>query len=124
MSTTIYSNLLYGGGARANNSRTLNTSFQPNASRDTLVIYCIRMTGSQTEGRVDLYTDASNPPTTKQLDTDSGVTASGILGAQANGQADQLLFTIVKAGDYIKLTTVNVTGNPTFSISNQIEITL
>ncbi len=111
-------------------SRTLGTAFRPSTNRLSLVTFSasadctITLSGGQ-EGRVELLSDSSNPPTTIRSDVtgckNTGTVVVGVtVVVGTRGTASYL----VPAGDFVLLRTVNVTGTPSYAITRQTEQTL
>lgn len=99
-------------------SRSFNTPFQPDPDRDVFVTYSVFINvAAGTEGKVELRSDAGNPPTEVRAQARARV---GALIADAVGFGTVLSF-IVPAGDFVELATVEVSGTPTFSLDAQTE---
>lgn len=107
-------------------TRALNAAFQPSSinavnSRYAVSISCsLSLTGGQ-EGKVELLSDASNPPTTIRdtiSNSNSGALTIGLSLVQKNTMG---LGYIVPAGHFVLLKTTNVTGTPTFAMVSQVE---
>lgn len=104
--------------------RTLNSNFQPNTGRPVLVIYTPRIVnGNNVEGRVELRSDSSATPTTVRCSIDLLTNSTGLL-VGGNSAMNGVLTYLVPIGDFVSLTTVNVSGTPTFSLATQTEIPL
>lgn len=111
-------------------SRSLGTAFQPSTHRLSLVTFSasadctITLSGGQ-EGRVELLSDSSNPPTTIRADVagcrNTGTVVAGI--TQVVGSRGTASY-LVPAGDFVLLRSVNVTGTPSYAITRQTEQTL
>lgn len=116
-------------GAAGNGARSLNTPFQPNAGGKTLVIYSVRVAAAVSIaggalGRVELRCDASNPPTTSRCRVAGGLTGTVVVGVTMTDTTEGVLSYIVPAGHYVSLVTVNETGTPTYTLTQQYEIPL
>jgi hypothetical protein len=99
----------------ANPARVLNVSFQPSATDPTFVHYSVRITTIAAElGRVDLLSDAANPPVT--------VRARIAGGAAVAMTTEGVLSYIVPAGHFVLLQTVNEAGLPAFALNASTEI--
>lgn len=110
-------------------SRTVGTAFQPNATKGTYCTYTfliscsLSLTGGQ-EGKVDLLSDTSNPPTTLRdtiSQSNTGTLTIGLALTQANKFS---LSYIVPPAHYVKLVSTNVTGSPTITLISQAEVTI
>ena len=109
--------------SEANNSRTLNSSFMPHATRPVLCTYVIEISVSSTlvlteDGYVSLLSDSSSDPVTERSRAGNGY-ASTVIAATSIVRCE--LTHLVQAGNYVKLVT-NGSGN--FSIVAQNEIIL
>ena len=110
-------------------SRSLGTAFQPSATRPTFVSYSgrivsqITLSGGQS-GRIELRSDASNPPTTVRARVAGGATGTVVAGVSQSDTAEAPLSYIVPAGHFVLLQSVNETSTPTYSIGAQVEIVL
>lgn len=93
-------------------TRALDTAFQPSATKWTQVSYCIQhVVGDGNDGKVELKSDAANPPTTIRA-------TSRVALAGATGTIDHNLTYLVPPGHYVKLVSSG-TGTPT--IACQVE---
>lgn len=113
--------------------RVIGTAFQPNANRPCAVYYTAELTANLSltvlapTSKLQLFCDASNPPTTLcaevQLSPSLGV--SGLLGATlAIGQKQRFLVNyIVPAGHWVRLVQTNTNGG-TAAIVIQREVDL
>lgn len=96
-----------------------DTAFQPSATRPTLVFYTVRIScGAGEVGRIQLLSDAANPPTTPL----AGARNGGIVGLA--DVVDAVISTLVQPGHYVKLHAIQDTGSPTFSLQTTAEYTL
>lgn len=106
-------------------ARVLNTTFQPSASRPTLVIYTVRIEqpasiATPQQARIELRSDAADPPVTVRCQTRQ---ARGT-PTDATLAHDAVLVHLVPAGHRVRLENVTVSGTPTFTLVNQTEISL
>lgn len=110
-------------------SRTLGTSFQPNATKATLVTYTVRTQVTNplligtSRAEVKLFSDAAATPTTERcrVAAESGV---GITVTIALTTANEASLTyLVPAGHYVRMVST-VTGTGAASIVAQCEETL
>lgn len=113
----------------ADNSRTLNSAFQPSSTRPTLVGFSVRVSSAVTvsggqAGRIELRSDASNPPTTVRGRVAGGITGTVVVGISLTDVSEGQLTYLVPAGHYVKLVTVDETSTPTYSLNAQYEATL
>ena len=113
----------------ASNSRTLGTTFQPSSTRPTLVIFSVRVVSQITisggqAGRIELQSDASNPPSTVRGRVAGGITGTAVVGLTLNDTAEGTMVYLVPAGHFARLQSTNETGTPTYSITAQWEIVL
>lgn len=94
--------------------RSLDTSFQPNEFRPTLVIYTVSgdCDGDDTLD-INLLSDSADPPTT--------TICRGQWGNSESGTA--VLVHLVPPGHFVEIET-SATGDPTSSLDVQTEITL
>lgn len=115
--------------APENNSRSLNSAFQPSSTRPVLVSYSVRVVSGISlsggaSGRVELLSDASNPPTTSRGRVAGGVTGTVVVGLSISDTAEGTLTYLVPAGHFVKLGTTNETGTPTYTLTQQHEIVM
>jgi hypothetical protein len=113
----------------AHPARSLNTTFQPSATRPVLGIYSVRIVSSSTLvggqiGRVELRCDAGSPPTTVQDRIAGGSSGTLLVGLNIVDTSEAVLFFLIPEGFNVNLTTVNELGTPTFTLTNVTEITL
>jgi len=110
-------------------TRAFGTSFQPNATKATLVLYTVKTTvtnpllvGTST-ATATLFSDASATPTTARgaVGAESGVGITVTVALTTSNTA--VLAYLVPAGHYVRLTSA-VTGSGTVAIVNQVELTL
>lgn len=113
-------------------SRSLNTAFQPSATRDAQVSYSVDIATSVSlsggaVGTVFLeYADDSGF-TTSVVEigrTVNGNTGTLVVGLTLNQTATAQLNGIVPANKYARLRTVNTTGTPTFNYRSGQEVLL
>lgn len=110
-------------------ARSLNAVFQPNATKAVDCSYSISitctatLTGGQT-GKVELFSDAVNPPTTLRSTLRNSNSVSLAIALTAVNEQTSLLNYLVPIGHYVKLLTTNVLGTPTFSMISQSESVL
>lgn len=113
-------------------SRSLNSAFQPNTTRDTLGTYAVdvscalSLSGGQS-GLVTLQYADDSAQSTNVVSVQSG--ANGNTGALTIGLNITQLCTVtvsgvIPAGKYAKLVTTNTTGAPTFTFKNAQETVL
>lgn len=103
-------------------TRTLNTAFQPNATRPVLISYnvdisVVSLLLAGTQGTVSLQY-ADNAAMTTNLVTVASATNStgGVLNVANIGTATLVGF--VPAGKYVRILTANTSGTPTFTFRN------
>jgi hypothetical protein len=110
-------------------SRTLGATFQPSATKATLVSYSVKtqvtnplLAGTSTS-TVTLLSDAANPPTTERarVEATSGVGLSVSIALTTSNTAP--LIYIVPPGHYVRLVST-VSGTGATSITSQTEETL
>lgn len=108
-------------------SRSLNSTFSPSSTKGTLGLYFIdinctaSLAGGQ-KGRVEFRTDGSSPPTTVRGSIVNGNTVALAIALTVTNDQRLLLVGWCKPGENVNLTTVNVTGTPTFNLANSFEI--
>lgn len=106
-------------------ARALDTVFTPSAARPALVVYSLRvslpgsLTTAQT-GRVELRSDANNPPATVRAQM--RMSKGG--GIDATVSTDESITYLVPAGHRVLLATVTESGTPAFSLTSQTETVL
>lgn len=107
-------------------TRALGTAFQPSTSRPVVGCYSVQidttinLSGGES-GRVEILSDASNPPTTIRGSTPAGITGTAVLGlALATVGGGQLCVT-ARPNDFVLLRSVDVTGTPAYTITRQSE---
>lgn len=110
-------------------ARALNTVFQPSATKITLITYSVRITctatiGGNQDGKVDLLSDAANPPTTVRATMQNRMAVTLALTLQAINEQTSVLTALVPAGHYVKLLTTQTTGTPAFALVSQTEVVL
>lgn len=107
-------------------SRTLGTAFQPSLSRLTHVCYSVKvdtvltLTGGQ-EGRIEILSDSANPPTVIRGSAPGRNTGTVVVGMTMTNSSGGSLCAMVPPKDYVLLRGVNVTGTPTYTITQQVE---
>lgn len=110
-------------------TRVIGTAFQPSATKQTLVSYSVQITctatiGGNQNGKIELLSDASNPPTTIRATAQNRTAVSLAIALQAiNEQTTQLTY-LVPAGHFVRLVSTQTTGTPAFAIISQTEETL
>lgn len=109
-------------------ARALGVAFQPNVSRSTLVYYSVRIESELTlaggaRGRVELLSDANNPPTTPIVRVAGGATGTVVLGVDVTDCMEAPLTYLVPPGHFVMLQRVDEVGTPTYTITAQIEQT-
>lgn len=104
-------------------ARALDAAFVPDANRDKLCVYTVRITENisqpqlATAGRVELLSDAANPPTTLRCQ------ARQSTDLQSQVVSNDFVLTYwVPAGHRVLLKTVTETGNVTFALIVATEI--
>lgn len=109
-------------------TRVLGTAFQPSTTKQVLVSYSVKITctaslaGGQ-DGKIELLSDASNPPTTVRATAQNQNSVSLAIALTAvNAQTLQLSYW-TPPGHFVLLKSTQTTGTPTFSIINQVEQT-
>ena len=75
-------------------------------------------------GRVELRSDASNPPSTVRARVGGGVEATLTIGLNVTDTAEGALSFTVPAGHYVLIQDVDEVGAPTQTLTAQAEITL
>lgn len=103
-------------------SRSLNSAFRPSTTKAALVCYTVELAVASTllagaSASVQLFSDASNPPTSVH---DEAKIATGALLGLSN-TVRQTLVTFVPAGSYVKLVSAT-TGNGTATLVNVREV--
>lgn len=108
-------------------ARTLNTDFQPSATRPTLVIYTVRIAGAltanQTTGNVQLRSDAAATPTTVRCQARMDFKVTGALTTMTIAN-DYVLSYLVPAGHFVRLGSTTEAGVVTFTRIAEVEIVL
>lgn len=108
-------------------ARTLNTDFQPSATRPTLVIYTVRISGAltanQTTGNVQLRSDAAATPTTVRCQARLDFKVTGALTTM-NETCDFVLTYLVPAGHFVRLASTTEAGVVVFTRIAEVEIVL
>ena len=98
-------------------TRALDTTFQPSATRYTLLMYTIQLVGAAAQsGTVELRVDTASPPTTAR--------ASAMLAVTGAGDSDttrSMVIGVAAPGDNVRLVFAG-TGTPT--IAHQTEIAI
>lgn len=107
-------------------TRSLGTAFQPSASAPTFVSYSARVVSSLTigggqVGRVELLSDAANPPTTVRARMAGGAGGVGVVGLTVTNTEESPLVYIVPPAHYVLLRSVDETAGSTYSITAQVE---
>lgn len=111
-----------------NPTRSLNTAFQLSTSQDALVSYAVDITVASlliggTSGRVVLeYANEVGFTTGVTTVTSCGSSTGGVLNITNVNTAN--LSGVIPAGKYVRLRTMNVTGNPTFTYQSAQETLL
>jgi hypothetical protein len=110
-------------------SRILGTAFQLSTTRPSFVTYSARIVSNLTvlggqAGRIELLSDASNPPTTVRQRVAGGCVGTAVVGVALTDTVEAPMSYLVKPGDYVLLQGVNETGTPTFSLPAQTELIL
>lgn len=111
-------------------ARTLNSAgFQPNLERPCLVTYSIRIDSTLEnaggeEGLVELMSDAASTPTIVRVSGINGNTGTVDIATSVVSSDTVILTYLVPAGDYVRLITTNLVGNPDFTLIHQTEIIL
>lgn len=105
-------------------SRTLGTAFQPSSTRPVDVSYSGRVSCTSTllggqAGRLELLSDASNPPTTVRSRV-----ACALSGVAATNGVEAPLQYRVPTGHYVLIQSVTETGTPSFTLNTQVETPL
>jgi hypothetical protein len=105
----------------------LNTTFQPNATKATFVLYSVRVAAALTIsggalGRVELRSDAGSPPTTVRSRLAGGSTGTVVVGISLTDTVEGVLSYVVPAGDNVNLTTIAEVGVPVFTLVAVTEI--
>lgn len=103
--------------------RSLNTNFQPSSTRPVFVSYTVRINLEptvQSQGRVELLSDASNPPTNLRCQVRAGRAA----GSVASHSRDSVLCGFIPAGHFVRLNVVTESGTPTITLIAQTETIL
>lgn len=106
-------------------TRTLNSNFTPSATRPVLCIYSIQInSGNNVDGQVELRSDSAATPTTARAMIRSQIAVSGLLGVSGSTISAGVLVYLVPATHNVRLVTINNSGTPTFTLVNQVEITI
>lgn len=110
------------------------TGFQPSSTKDTWVMYSIKVTttasiASGQEGYVVIETASTNSSTAGDWTATPGVCGNGqtytlAIALQGVQPVYCEVIDVVHAGDYIKLRQVNISGTPTMTIVGQKEVQL
>jgi len=105
-------------------ARALGTAFQPSSTRPVATSYSGRVSCTSTllggqAGRIELLSDAANPPTTVRARV-----ACALSGVVATNGAESPLAYIVPIGHYVLLQSVTETGTPTYTLTSQVESAL
>lgn len=98
-------------------SRALDSAFVVHATKNAFVSYPVRILASATVvlgsgGKVQLLSDANNPPTTERGVFEFSVNSGLLVTEGSSGNITAL----VKAGDYVMLKRTNLTGTPTITV--------
>jgi hypothetical protein len=107
-------------------TRSLGTAFQPNVGRPVYACYTVKidtvlsLTGGQ-EGRAEILSDAANPPTIIRGAVFGRNTGTVVVGVAVTTSGGGQLCLTVRPGDYVLVRSVNVTGTPTYTLTNQVE---
>jgi hypothetical protein len=119
-------------GAPASPARVLNTSFQPSLTRQTFVMYSVSVlttlvgaVGLGAVGRIELRSDAANPPTTVRASTGGSITSSPntlTAGVTINTAVQTELTYIVPVGHFVEIASVSGQDTPTFFLDFVTEI--
>lgn len=107
-------------------TRALGTAFRPSATRPALVAYAARITTTLSLtagaiGRVELVSDAVNPPTTVRARMGGGNSGALVVGLSVSDIAEGTMAYLVPAGHYVLLRSVAESGSPTFALTSQVE---
>ncbi len=110
-------------------SRTLGVAFQPSNARPVLGHYSVKIDATLTisggqAGRVELLSDAANPPTTIRASIPCGATGTAVIGLTLTTTCGGQLSYLVRAGDFALIRTVDGVNTPTYTLVNQTEETL
>lgn len=93
-----------------------DTAFRPSATRPTHAVYTVRISCAAGEvGRIQLLSDAANPPTTPI----GGARNAGLVGL--TNVVDTTLVAFIQPGHYVKLHAISDTGAPVFSLQTTAE---
>lgn len=109
-------------------ARPLGVAFQPNVGRSTLAYYSVRIESELTlaggaRGRVELLSDAADPPTTIRARVAGGVTGTVVLGVDITDYVEAPLTYLVPPGHFVLLQSVDEVGTPIYTITTQTEQT-
>lgn len=107
-------------------SRALNAAFRPNVTKPVQVYYDVDITAalslaSGQEGRVELLSDASNPPTTVRRRKTISNTGNAPSSLNVVQKITVGLEYLVPPGHYVLLKTTQVLGTPSFALVAQTE---
>lgn len=112
-------------------SRTLGTAFQPSTTKNTLVHYTVSITTALTvsggqSGRVDLWVGPTSSLSSSNsvAAVSSALTGTVVIGVAMGQVGGGELSYEVPRGYWAELSTTNVTGSPTYAITEQSEETL
>lgn len=111
--------------ALASPARTLDTSFQPSSTNQTFVTYSVTVVTSLKGGsglggvaRIELRSDASNPPTTVRASGGGSLTSipnTVPAGVTITTAVQVALTYVVPAGHFVKIASVGGQGSPTLT---------
>lgn len=111
-------------------TRTIGGSpFQPSTTRNAFVTYTARVVSNLSlsggaVGRVELRSDASNPPTTVRARVAGGNSGTLTIGLNTNDTAEAPMSYIVPVGHFVQIVSVNESGTPTYTLPVQCETVL
>jgi len=111
-------------------ARVFGTAFQPNATRASFCSYSAKIAcvaaigGGAQEGKIELLSDAANPPTTVRATMANRLSLALALTLSVTDEKTMPLYYLVPAGHYVKLVTTQVVGTPTFTLITQVEESL
>lgn len=110
-------------------SRSLGSAFCPSATRPVMGYYSVRVDSSLSlttgaRGRVELLSDASNPPTTIRARIAGGSTGTLAVGLSLADTSEAPLSYLIPAGHCVLIRSVDEVGTPTYTLTTQAEQTL
>jgi hypothetical protein len=120
---------VHGNAGVSHPARFFNTAFQPNTSRPTLLIYSVRIASALSiaggaRGRIELLSDAANPPVTSRARVAGGLTGTVVIGIALDDVVEGTLVYLCPAGDFVLLMPIDEEGSPNYALELATEILL